>query len=283
MNALKTTALLGLLTGFLMLIGGLIGGRDGIFVMLAVSAVMNFGTWFFADSIVLRTTGARPVPRGELDWLHQDLQQLSENAGIPTPRLYWTPDPSPNAFATGRSPSKGVVAVTKGLLQTLDRREIRGVLAHEIGHIAHRDTLINAVAATVAGAITWAAYMVLYSRDRDVHPLVRIGVMLLAPIAATIIRMAISRTREYAADRRAAEISGDPEGLAMALAGLSRGVQRQPMRRAAASNVHMIVNGLSGDGVGSMLSRWMSTHPPTEERIAKLRAMAVEQSMRTRR
>lgn len=279
MNALKTTALLGLLTGFLLFIGALVGGRDGVFVMLAISAVMNFGTWFFADTIVLRSTGAQPLPRhNELAWLHQDIEELAQNAGIPTPRLYWTQDPSPNAFATGRSPSKGVVAVTRGLLQTLDRREIRGVLAHEIGHIAHRDTLINAVAATVAGAITWAAYMLMYSRNRDVHPVVRIGVMLLAPIAATIIRMSISRTREYAADRRAAEISGDPEGLASALAGLSRGVQRQPMRQAAASNVHMIVNGLSSDAMGSTLSRWMSTHPPTEERIAKLRAMAVERA-----
>lgn len=277
MNALKTTALLGLLTGFLLLIGGLVGGRDGILVMLVVSAVMNFGTWFFADTIVLRTTGAQPVPRGgRLDWLHQDLDDLAHNAGIPTPQLYMTADPSPNAFATGRSPSKGVVAVTQGLLNTLDRREIRGVLAHEIGHIANRDTLINAVAATVAGAITWAAYMVMYSRDRDIHPAVRILVMLLAPIAATIIRMAISRTREYSADRYAAEISGDPEGLARALAGLARGVQRQPMHQPAAQSVHMIVNGLSNDAMGSGLASWMSTHPPIEERIRKLQQMARE-------
>ncbi|MEZ4320142.1 MAG: M48 family metalloprotease [Myxococcota bacterium] len=268
MNFLKTTALLGLLTGVLLLIGGLVGGRDGLVVMLLVSTALNFGTWFFADTMVLRSTGAQPVPRGELGWLHEDLEDLAKNAGIPKPRLYWTPDPSPNAFATGRSPSKGVVAVTDGLLRTLDRREIRGVLAHEIGHIAHRDTLINAIAASIAGAITWVAYMVMYSRDRDIHPAVRLLVMLLAPISATILRMAISRTREYAADLRAAQISGDPGGLADALEGLARGVHRIPMDEPAAQNVHMIVNGFAGG-----LSNLMSTHPPIEERIRRLREL----------
>ena len=268
MNALKTTALLALMSGILLAIGGAAGGQQGLILMLGVSAVLNFGTWFFADTVVLRTTGAQPVPPGELDWLREDVAELAERAGIPAPRLYWTADPSPNAFATGRSPSKGVVAVTAGLLKTLNRREIRGVLAHEIGHIQNRDTLTSAIAATIAGSITWMAYMVMYSRDRNVHPVLRIAVMLLAPIAATIIRLAISRTREYAADRRAAEISGDPQGLALALQGLSRGVERVPMQPGSAQNVHMAVNGFTGG-----LSGLMSTHPPIEERVRRLNAM----------
>lgn len=269
MNTLKTTLLLASMTGFLIVMGGLVGGRSGMLLMLVVSAVMNLGTWFFADSMVIRATGAQPVPEGgQLDWLHHDIAELAQRAGIPKPALYITADPSPNAFATGRSPSKGVVAVTRGLLQTLERREIRGVLAHEIGHIAHRDTLISAVAATLSGVITWLAYSMMYSRDENRSPLVGIAAMLLAPIAATILRMAISRTREYAADKRAAEISGDPEGLAMALEGLARGVHRRPMQNAAASNVHMIVNGFAGG-----MAELMSTHPPIDERIRRLREM----------
>lgn len=272
MNALKTTLLLAAMTGFLIAMGGLVAGRSGMLLMLVVSAVMNLGTWFFADTMVIRSTGAQEVPvGGQLDWLHEDIAMLAERAGIPKPRLYITADPSPNAFATGRSPSKGVVAVTRGLLQTLDRREIRGVLAHEIGHIAHRDTLISAVAATMAGVISWLSYSLMYSRDSERNPILAMGAMILAPIAATILRMAISRTREYAADRRAAEISGDPEGLAMALEGLSRGVQRRPMRNAAASNVHMVVNGFAGG-----MAELMSTHPPIEERVRRLREMRLE-------
>jgi len=268
-NALKTTLLLGLLTGFLLLIGEIVGGRSGMTLMLGISALMNLGTWFFADTLVLRSTGAQPVPPGELGWLHEDVAELARKANIPKPRLYWTPEPSPNAFATGRSPSKGVVAVTQGLLNTLNRREIRGVLAHEIGHIKHRDTLTSAVAATLAGAISYAAYMVMWSRDRDIHPLVKMLVFLLAPMAALIIRMAISRTREYSADRRAAELTGDPLGLASALDSLSRGVHRQPMHTAQAQSVHMVVNGFTGG-----LSGLMSTHPPIEERVRRLREMA---------
>lgn len=268
MNTLKTTLLLGLLAGFLVALGGVVGGREGMAAMLVVSLIINLGTWFFADTLVIRTTGAVPVPRQDLPWLHDDLEAIARAAGIPTPRLYWTPDPSPNAFATGRSPSKGVVAVTAGLLETLDRREIRGVLAHEVGHITNRDTLISAVAASIAGVVTWLSYMVLYQRDQDVNPLVRIAVMLLAPLAAGFLRMAISRTREYAADERAARLTGDPHGLADALEGLGRGVRRVPMHEGA-ENVHMIVNGFSGT-LGSM----MSTHPPLEERIRRLRAMA---------
>lgn len=269
MNTVKTTLLLSLLAGFLIALGGVVGGREGMLVMLLVSAVINFGTWFFADSIVIRSTGAVPIPEDELPWLHEDLQAISRAAGIPTPALYWTPDPSPNAFATGRSPSRGVVAVTDGLLEHLDRREIRGVLAHEVGHIQNRDTLVSAIAATIAGVVSWLAWMVLYQRDQDVHPVVKIGVWLLAPMAAMFVRMAISRTREYGADVRAAQLTGDPEGLALALERLASGVQHVPMEAGHGENVHMIVNGFAG-GLGQM----MSTHPPIEERVRRLRAMA---------
>lgn len=271
-NVVKTTLLLGALTGVLLFMGAALGGRTGLLLMLGVSVVINVGSWFFSDTIVLKTTGARPVPEGELSWLHEDVAELAARAGIPKPRLYITADPSPNAFATGRSPSKGVVAVTHGLLQTLDRREIRGVLAHEIGHVANRDTLVSAVAATLAGAITFLAYGLHFRGGRDGgHPLLMLVIALLAPLGAALIRMAISRTREFGADRRAAELSGDPEGLALALEGLSRGVQRRPMQEGSARAVHFIVNGFAGG-----LGRLFSTHPPIEERARRLRAMARE-------
>lgn len=267
MNYVKTAMLLGLMSAFLVGIGGLIGGRAGMTLMLLVSAVMNLGSWFLSDTLVLQSTGAQPVPRDRLGWLHDEVEAIARTAGIPKPQLYWVGDPSPNAFATGRSPSKGVVCVTQGLLDTLDRREIRGVLAHEIGHIQNRDTLISAVAGTLAGTIGYLAHMVMWTRDRDTPAWLGLLVMILAPIAAGILQMSISRTREYAADRRAAQLTGDPEGLARALEGLARGVHRMPMRTRG-EHVHMIVNGFTGD-----LAGLMSTHPPIEERVRRLRAM----------
>ncbi|MCB9670523.1 MAG: M48 family metalloprotease [Alphaproteobacteria bacterium] len=268
MNYVKTAMLLGLLSAFLVAIGGVIGGQQGMLVMLVLAGVMNFGSWFFADSLVIASTGAQPVSRDEIPWLYEDMEEIARAAGIPTPRLYWVGDPSPNAFATGRSPSKGVVAVTQGLLDQLDRREIRGVIAHEIGHIQNRDTLISAVAGTIAGAISYAAHMIMWTRDRDTPVWLSLIIMILAPMAAAVIQMSISRTREYAADRRAAQLTGDPEGLASALSTLAYGVQRVPMEQTAGEHVHMIVNGFSGG-----LAGWFSTHPPIEERIKRLRQM----------
>jgi len=281
-NFLKTTALLGAMSG-LMLTLGLVagaaatgdwrGGVAGMFVMLIVATIMNFGTWFFADTIVIKSTRAQLVPPGQLDWLRADLAEVSKKAGIPTPRLYFLPhEASPNAFATGRSPKKGVVAVTRGLLENLDRRMVKGVLAHEVGHIKNRDTLVSAIAATFASVITFVAYgLSIASRGRNsgINPLVAIAVMITAPFAALILRMMISRTREYGADKRAAELTGDPEGLAMALESLRRGVPRHPMHNEGARNVHHFVNGFAGG-----LSNLMSTHPPIEKRVAALRAMA---------
>lgn len=267
MNYVKTAMLLGLMSVFLVAMGGMVGGRTGMTLMLVVAGVMNLGSWFFSDTLVLRTTGAQPVPRDQLPWLHEDLEELARTAGIPTPKLYYTAERSPNAFATGRTPSKGVVAVTQGLLDNLSRREIKGVLAHELGHIQNRDTLISAVAGTMAGAIGYAAHMLMWSRDRDTPFVLKLAVMFLAPMAAGLLQMAISRSREYGADRRAAELTGDPEGLALALGALSGGVRRRPMQMHA-EHVHMIVNGFSADA-----RAWGSTHPPIEERIRRLRAM----------
>lgn len=278
-NFLKTTALLGAMTGLMLVMGAAVGGGAtgdwigavlGMLVMLMIATVLNFGTWFFADTIVIKSTGAVPVPEGELSWLHEDLAEIAERARIPKPRLYLLPHQrSPNAFATGRSPRKGVVAVTAGLLQVLGRREVKGVLAHEIGHIKNRDTLVSAIAATLAGVVTFLAFGARYTIGRrGLNPIVGVLILISAPIAAVVIRMMISRTREYGADKRAAELTGDPEGLARALEGLAGGVQRVPMQGDAARNVHCIVNGFTGG-----LSRLMSTHPPVDKRVAALRRM----------
>lgn len=276
-NALKTTLLLGSLTGLLMAAGYGLGGAHGMQVMLVVSALMNLGTWFFSDSLVLATSGAVPIEDPRLRWLEDDVADLAQRAGMPKPRVFVVPrEMSPNAFATGRSPEKGVVAVTAGLLQTLDRRQIRGVLAHELGHIKNRDTLISAVAATVAGAISNMAHMAMWfgvggRRDDDRgNPLVALLIMIVAPIAATMIHLAISRTREYGADATAAQITGDPQGLADALERIAYGGERHPMATGTPST-HYIANNFAG-GMGKLFS----THPPMEERVARLRAMRSE-------
>lgn len=269
-NTFRTTLLLGGMTGLLMLLGGLVAGRAGMMGMLVISAILNFGTWFFADSIVLRTTRAVPAPRAELGWLHEMVQELAQRAGIPAPALYVIPhEQSPNAFATGRSPDKGVVAVTAGLLRSMPPREIRGVIAHEIGHIANRDTLISAIAATLAGVVSMLASGARWGaigRRRE-GGLVLLLVALLAPIAALVLRMAISRSREYGADAYAAKISGDPDGLAAALARIGGLVQRQPLQNDGARSVHFFVHGFGG-GLGGLFS----THPPIEERVRRLQA-----------
>jgi heat shock protein HtpX len=269
-NTLKTTLLLASLTGLLVSIGGAVAGQDGMVMMLLVSAVMNLGTWWFSDAIVLRTSGAVPITDPRLAWLERDVEELARAAGIPKPRLFLVPhEASPNAFATGRDPAHGVVAVTAGLLHNLDRREVRGVLAHELGHIANRDTLVSAVAATIAGTITFVARMAMWtgSNDRDANPLATLAMALLAPIAALVLRMMVSRTREYGADAEAARLTGDPEGLALALERLAFGAHRAPMHTGGEAT-HYIVQRFTG-GLGQLLS----THPPIEERVRRLRMM----------
>jgi heat shock protein HtpX len=282
-NTVKTVVLLGALTGLLVAIGGLIGGQSGMMIAFGFAIMMNIGSWWFSDSIALKMNGAREVPESEVPSLHQLVEQLSINAGIPKPRVAIVDSPMPNAFATGRSPEKGVVAVTTGILGILSRDELAGVIAHELAHIKNRDTLISAVAATIAGAIStianiaqWSLFFG-YRGDDDDNPLGIVGVLLaifVAPVAAVIIQMAISRSREFDADADGARIAGNPESLASALIKLenwsqnpqAQAIAHHDMREATAHQY--IVNPLRG-GFSSLFR----THPPTEERVEKLRSV----------
>ncbi len=278
-QTIKTVVLLGALTGLLMLIGGLVGGNLGMTIALGVSLVMNLGAWWFSDKLVVKMTRAKEVTPAQEPRLHRMVDELSRSAGIPKPKVYVVPDPTPNAFATGRGPGHSAVAVTNGLMDLLSDREVRGVLAHEIAHIQNRDVLVSSVAASIAGAVMWLANMAQWAMifgfgrsddDDGPNPIVLLVMAILAPIAATLIQMAISRSREYKADARGAAIASDPGALADALARLDSGVRRNPERNSGAATVHYIVNAFSGR---SML-RLFSTHPPIEDRIARLREMA---------
>jgi heat shock protein HtpX len=279
MGYARTAALLALLTALFAGVGYLLGGSSGATIAFVVAVAMNFFAYWNSDQMALRAHRAEPVPRQSAPELHAMLEELSRNAGIPVPKLYVMQSDQPNAFATGRNPENAAVAVTTGLLRTLDRREIAGVIAHELAHIRNRDTLIMTIAATVGGAISMLAQFGLFlgsgSRERS-GPAGAIGALaavILAPIAATIIQMMVSRTREYAADRAGAEFTGDPLGLAEALKGIS-GHGRRAMMTTAERNpasAHMfIVNPLTGGGMDNLFS----THPNVENRIAALEAMA---------
>jgi heat shock protein HtpX len=280
MNTLKTGLLLGALTGLLMLIGGYFGGQNGVVIAFIFAMVMNFGSYWFSDKLVLRMYHARPVSEADVPELYGLVKDLAMKASLPMPRVYIIPGDTPNAFATGRNEHHAVVAVTEGILRILSRDELEGVIAHELTHIKQRDILIGSIAATLAGAIVmlanmaqWAAMFGGGSRDDDegggsgIVGLILMAV--LAPIAATIIQMAISRSREYLADAGGAKISGKPYGLAAALEKISRASQAIPME-ANPSTAHMfIVNPLTGRSLMNLFS----THPPVEERIARLRSM----------
>jgi heat shock protein HtpX len=282
-NTLTTTALLGALTGLLVLAGGALGGRGGMVIALVFAALMNFGMYWFSDKLALKMSRAREVSEQEQPALHAMVERLSQRAGIPKPRVYLIDSEQPNAFATGRSPSKGAVAVTTGISRLLTSDELAGVVAHELAHIKHRDTLISAVAATAAGAITMLADMAMWAlmfgglggddEEGGVGGLVGGVVMLfVAPIAATIIQLAISRTREYRADAGGAAILGDPLPLASALEKLewAAGRTMSPTRTPAVAHLY-IVNPLRG---GSGLLNLFRTHPASEERIRRLRALS---------
>lgn len=273
MNTLKTTFLLGAMTGLLLAIGELLGGQDGLILALVLAGAMNFGSWFFSDKIVLRMYNAQPVGPEEAPVLYSIVQGLAQKAGVPMPKLYLIPDPALNAFATGRGPSHAAVAATVGIVKAMDREELEGVLAHELSHVINRDTLVSTVAATLAGAISFLAHSFMFrgrGRDEGGNPLAALVVMLLAPIAAMLIQLAVSRSREYGADASGARLVGHPEGLARALAKLKDASERVPMHNVEPATAHMfIVNPLSGQAVG----RLFSTHPPLEERIARLLAM----------
>jgi len=280
-NLLKTGLLLTGLTLLLITIGNLLGGQTGLVVALVLAALMNLGSYWFSDKLVLAMSGAQPISEQEVPELYAMVRRLCQRANLPMPRLYLIPEDQPNAFATGRDPAHGVVAVTHGLLRLMDRQEVEGVIAHELAHIKNRDTLIMAVAATIAGAISFLAHMFYYASifagsrdDRGGNPLVGLAMVILAPVAAMIIQLAISRAREYEADRVGAEIAGTPIGLANALRKLAAASERIPMEHAQPATAHMyIVNPLSGGGLMALFS----THPPVQERIRRLEAMAYQQ------
>jgi len=274
-NTLKTTMLLGLLTGLIVWIGGYFGGQGGMVIAFLFAGIMNFGAYWFSDKVVLSMYRAREVDPAQAPELYRMVERLAQKAGIPTPKVFVIPSESPNAFATGRNPEHAVVAVTQGILRLMNNEELEGVIAHELGHVKNRDILIGSIAATLAGAIMllasmarWAAIFGGFSRDDDdgggIFGLLFMAI--LAPLAAMMIQMAISRTREYKADATAAEVTGTPYGLAHALEKLGKATQRIPME-ANPSTAHMfIVNPLSGRS----MMRMFSTHPPLEDRIQRL-------------
>jgi heat shock protein HtpX len=269
-NAFKTAALLAALSAILMIIGQMVGGQNGLVIAFGIAIAMNFGSYWFSDRIVLRMYRAREV--GPDHPLHALTAELAGRADLPMPRVYVIPTASPNAFATGRNPRHAAVAATEGILATLNRDELAGVIAHELAHIQNRDILTASIAATVAAAITYLAYFAMWfggSRDRNVHPAVQILMLILAPVAAAIIQAAISRSREFAADEAGARIAGRPDGLASALRKIEVAARRTPLPSgpAAQATEHMfIVKPFSGKGA----LRLFSTHPPTDDRIARL-------------
>ena len=276
-NRIKTVLLLAGMTVFLIFMGKLIGGRSGMYLAFLLALGMNFFSYWFSDKIVLKMYGAQEVSPAEAPQLHQIVAELAHEAGVPKPRVYIVPDESPNAFATGRNPEHAVVAATEGILRLLTPAELKGVLAHEMGHVRNRDILISTIAATMAGAIMILADMARWGaifgmgRDDDEGPgIVGVLVMsIIAPIAALLVQMAISRSREYLADETGAHLAHNPESLARALEKLSMGTLRVPMNASPATAHMFIVNPLTG----SSLMNLFSTHPPIEERVARLRAM----------
>ena len=273
MNTTKTFMLMAALTALFMFVGGALGGRGGATTALLIAIAMNFFAYWNSDKMALAMNGAREVSEAEAPQLHGLVAQLAGNAGIPKPRVYVVQTPTPNAFATGRNPEHAAVAVTSGIMQALNRDELAGVLAHELAHIKNRDILISSIAAVMAGAISHLATMAMFfggSRDSEnSNPLAGLLAMMFAPMAASLIQLAISRSREYLADATGAQICGRPESLASALAKLSNANQRSPMNVNPASAQMYIVNPLKGGSLAGLFS----THPPMEERIRRLREM----------
>ena len=278
-NWVKTALLMAAIMALFGVVGGMIGGESGMLLALVFGAAMNVFSYWFSDKMVLKMYNAREVDETSAPQFYGMVRELAQRAGLPMPRVYLINEDQPNAFATGRNPEHAAVAATTGILQLLSARELRGVMAHELAHVAHRDILISTVSATMAGAISALANFAMFfggrSEDgRPSNPLASIAVALLAPLAASLIQMAISRAREYEADRGGAEVSGDPHALADALAKIQMYAEgRIPMAPAEAhpeTAQMMILNPLSGGGISGLFS----THPPTEERIARLRAMA---------
>ena len=277
-NYLKTAVLMAGIVALFMAIGAMIGGQQGMMIAFVIALGMNFFSYWFSDKMVLKMYNAQQVDETTAPQFYQMVRELAHKAGLPMPKVYLIQDPSPNAFATGRNPENAAVAATTGILQILSARELRGVMAHELAHVKHRDILISTISATMAGAISMLANFAVFfggrdSEGRPANPIAGILVMFLAPLAASLIQMAISRSREYQADRGGAEISGDPQALAMALEKIHRYAQGIPLAGAEAhpeTAQMMIMNPLSGGGLRGLFS----THPATEDRIARLMEMA---------
>ena len=280
-NTIKSVLLLGTLTGLLVLMGRVLGGNTGMVFAFGLAVVMNFSAYWFSDQIALRMAGAREVSPEQAPQLHGIVEELAYRAGLPKPRVAIIESPSPNAFATGRDANHALVAVTTGILQILNRNELLAVLGHELGHVKNKDILITSIAATIAGAITMLAHMLQFAalfgglggRNSDgegTKPIAALAMIILAPIAAMLIQMAVSRSREYGADVTGAQIVGDPLALASALQKLEGWSQRVPLDVNPAAASLFIVNPLRGQFVANLFS----THPPIEERIKRLRQMA---------
>jgi heat shock protein HtpX len=269
---IRTTILLATLSGLLVVIGALIGGPSTAALFLGFALLINLGSYFFSDKMALAMSRAKPISEEEAPQLYQTVRELTTRADLPMPRLYVIPQDQPNAFATGRNPQHSAVAVTRGILKLLSPDELRGVLSHELAHVQHRDILIQSVASAIGAAITYIAYMLLWFGNDDESPLALVGQLatfLLAPIAASIIQLAISRQREYAADAGGAEICGNPESLASALLRLEQGASAIPMQVNQAAEPLYIVRPFKGKGIAGLFS----THPPIEERVKRLRQM----------
>lgn len=273
MNTLKTTFLMALLTALLIFLGMQFGGTNGAVLAFLLAAGMNFFSYWYSDKVVLKMYRAQEVKEADAPELYSMVRRLSQQARLPMPKVYIIPNDTPNAFATGRDPQHAAVAVTKGIMNILNKDELEGVIAHELAHVKNRDILIGSVAATIAGAINMLYYFAFFfgGGDDEGNPIVGLLMIILAPIAAMLIQMAISRSREYGADRGGAEICGQPLALASALENLERGVQQRPMQNANPASAHMfIVNPLRGGGIASLFS----THPPVQERVKRLRELA---------
>ncbi|MSV28370.1 MAG: zinc metalloprotease HtpX [Bryobacterales bacterium] len=282
MNRIRTLILLSTLTALLLWAGQALGGQNGLMFALVLAGLMNFGAYWFSDKIVLRMYRAREISPAESAGLYAMVRELAMRADLPMPRIYLIPEEAPNAFATGRDPQHGVVAVTEGLQRMLNRDEVAGVIAHELAHIKHRDTLVMCVAATLAGALSMLANAAMWGslfgggrshgdEEPGSHPLSGLLGIIVAPLAATLIQMAISRGREFVADETAARITGNPLALSTALRKIESWSGRLPMDSASPSTAHLFIqNPFAGGG----LLRLFSTHPPTQARVDRLEAMA---------
>lgn len=285
-HQIKTVLLLGLISGLFLAIGYLVGGESGMTFALVVSLVMNVGAYWFSDKIVLAMHRVQPIGPGHPSGVYELVAELSQEASLPIPKIYLVPERAPNAFATGRNPEHAAMAVTGGILEVLNSRELRAVLAHELSHIKNRDTLVSTVVASIASAIMYLAHMLQWigfyggGRSREgegsrMNPLALLGTIILAPIVATIIQLSVSRTREYFADESGAQLASDPEGLASALEKIAdpayrRVYQRDPAMQPAFAHLY-IVNHFSGESLMTLFS----THPPVQERIRRLLLMRV--------